>query len=227
MVEDFKDPSSPIINTDYRFGATGKFRYMLRDRIKLGLRLNVGHESTHLGDEFSLAARQALSDFERINVSYEAWEYGLSFERSTEDDTHFFTFRHGGVGLLDPNAGFYSFDPAETNGREVPRSQRSYEPSFGFQFFRHRALIFKRGPYVSIDLRRKIVYDYFRTSETIPEDTVWSVNLIAGLRHLEQKQLDKGVIDFYVGFYHGVNPNGQFRSQDNYTLYGIGIFIPI
>lgn len=227
MVEDFKDPSRPILNADYRFGAMGKLRYATGDRSQLGLRLSVAHESTHLGDEFALAARQSFPDFERINVSYEAWEYGLSFERSDGSDTHFLTLRHGGIGLLDPEAGFYSFDPAETNGRAVPGSARSFEPSFGFQYHRYGDGILSRGPFVSMDLRRKIVYDYFRADESVPEDTAWSVNAIVGLRSPAQGPLTKGVVDFYLRFYHGVNPNGQFRSQADYTLYGIGIFIPI
>ncbi len=36
------------------------------------------HESTHLGDSTILASRDP--NFERINVSYENWEYGLSVE---------------------------------------------------------------------------------------------------------------------------------------------------
>ena len=112
MAEDFKDPSVPILNTDYRFAAMFKSQWGLSDPenldaplSRIGFRFQVGHEITHLGEEFSLNARNNHTDFLRVNVSYEYWEYGLSFE--TDPGAHTLIFRHGGIGLLRPDQGFY------------------------------------------------------------------------------------------------------------------------
>lgn len=98
VIEDFKDASNPIVDTDYRFGFTTKFQLGLAERLRLGVRfVPWAHESTHLGDEHTILAIQQPS-FERVNVSYEYWEYGVSFEGSgllSDDDN--WTARHGGL----------------------------------------------------------------------------------------------------------------------------------
>jgi hypothetical protein len=82
MIEDFKDESAPIVDTDYRFGSMVKFEYGLSDSSWLSVRyVPWAHESTHLGDEYTIAASRQPG-FERINVSYEYQEYGISYERS-------------------------------------------------------------------------------------------------------------------------------------------------
>ena len=75
VIEDFKDDSAPIVDTDYRFGFMAKFQCGCFENMRLGLRfVPWAHESTHLGDEYTI---EAVKDpaFERVNVSYEYWEY--------------------------------------------------------------------------------------------------------------------------------------------------------
>ena len=103
MIEDFKDDSNPIVDTDYRFGAMLKFQYGLREKLRLGVRyVPWAHESTHLGDEYVIIAQRPTLEppFERVNVSYEYQEYGVSFEGHnlfTEEDE--WTARHGGIRM--------------------------------------------------------------------------------------------------------------------------------
>jgi hypothetical protein len=80
LVEDLvKDDSAPPFDTDYRFAPLGfKAQYAFTQGLnqgayRLGLPVFGGHESTHLGDEFTLHARALYPDFRRINVSYSGW----------------------------------------------------------------------------------------------------------------------------------------------------------
>ena len=86
MLEDMgKDPSNPIINTDYRF-SLAKLKYYrvisvsppttgpnpVRRWKSLAFRADLyHHESTHLGDEFVINGQGAHPEFERQNVSFE------------------------------------------------------------------------------------------------------------------------------------------------------------
>lgn len=228
MVEDFKDPSAPILNTDYRFSGMLKAQRGLTDKSRLGTRLQVGHESTHIGDEFTLAARRTRPDFERVNVSYEYWEYGVSFETDQgTDGKHHLTFRHGGIGLLDPKKGFYAAESLEPGGRTIPRSAHNYEPSFGFQWYLEEDTLKGFGPFLSVDARHKTIYNYRKASDDEKEDRQASFNVLFGLRRVERGFLEKGVPDLFIRYYHGVNPAGQFRSQRDYQLIGFGIYVPL
>jgi hypothetical protein len=99
VIEDFKDESAPIVDTDYRFGFMTKFQCGCFENMRLGVRfVPWSHESTHLGDEYTIFAAVEDPSFERINVSYEYWEYGVSLEGGglfNDDDN--WTLRHGGL----------------------------------------------------------------------------------------------------------------------------------
>lgn len=208
MIEDFRDKSNPILNTDYRFAwlqfkAQRGFSYG-----RWGLKLQSGHESTHLGDEFSLAARRSAQErqqevtagraaapncagpfsggtsrpecFERINVSYEYWEYGISFEKDrslgsgTSAASEHFTLRTGGIGLLRPYKGYYEGELLEAGigGRtSISRSSNNFEPSLAAEWYRAKEYrwLLKRGPFVSLDTRYSKVYDYNKRTRHDPD----------------------------------------------------------
>ena len=223
MIEGFKDPSNPIINTDYRFSGMLKFRRMF-ERGALALRLNVGHESTHLGDEFSLAASRNNPDFFRINVSYEYWDFAGSWDFGEE---HQFKLRGGVINLLDRDKGYYSGDLAETGGRPATPSERNTEFYGGFEYTSESDFrVLGWNPFVSVDARHKTVLDYFRPAGT-EEDKQLSWNLIIGLRNPEQTFNRGGMPSYYFRLYHGVNPHGQLRNQRGYTQVGFGLFVPL
>lgn len=146
MIEYMRQPTNPILDTDYRFNGMIKFERNVAKPPKpgerqpagrfVGLRLNVGHESTHLGDEFTIRARAAFpSTFERINVSYEYWEVGGSYAAELgRDFKNLLTFRAGWIGLLNPSKGFFDYDPIETGGRVVLPSTRNEDPYVGVQW---------------------------------------------------------------------------------------------
>ena len=217
MIEDFKDESSPIVDTDYRFGSMVKFEYGLSDTSWLSVRyVPWAHESTHLGDEYTIiASRQP--DFERVNVSYEYQEYGISFEASdllSEGDD--WTFRHGGI-IPWGSDGYYSDHLLTSDEPTLTPSKKNYEPSFGVEFLMPEWR--DRQTYFSFDLRDKLIYNYHQTPES-PETRQWSFNLQIGRTAPANER--QALKDYFIQFYRGVNPYGQLRSQKDWWSIGIG-----
>jgi hypothetical protein len=211
MIEDFKDPSAPIVDTDYRFGMMTKFQYGLSDSSQLGIRfVPWAHESTHLGDEYTIGAA-SRPGFERINVSYEYFEYGLSYE------TDHLTVRHGGLKPWGED-GYYSNHLLDSDLPSLTVSTKNFEMSFGaeYRFDEWRG----RRWYVSADTRNKLQYAYHATPAA-PEARQWSTNLQIG-RTLEEDTGDSPLQDYFVQFYYGVNPYGQLRSQRDHWSIGLG-----
>jgi hypothetical protein len=234
MVEDFEDDSTPVINTDYRFSLLAKAQRGFAQG-SVAMRLQVGHESTHLGDEFTLHAQNNAilkhTVFDRVNVTYEYWEYGLSIELRSPYEEHVFTFRHGGIGLLNNKKGFYAirlldYKPGDAT---LTASKENFEPSFGFEWRRAKKPIKHLGnwaPLASIDLRLKTVYDYRRPANT-SEEREWSVSALVGVSRVDKTINQRGVPIFIGRFYYGVNPNGQFRNQSHYREWGLGFIVPL
>jgi hypothetical protein len=243
MMEDFRDNSNPIVDTDYRFGGMFKYRHAFTDTQALSLRGYYGHESTHLGDEFSLAAQRNVqaNEFQRINVSYQYWEYGVSYDIYAMGGSNIFTIRHLG-SVLDPltsKDGYYSTDPLEVNGHTVTPSKNRYEPAFEFEWRNvslpglQQALDAPPGtnvkvswwrPYVSVDARYRTVFDFAKADPNQADDRQLSTNVIAGYRRLREES-KRGEPDFFMRLYYGVNPYGQLRSQRGFFLFGLGLHV--
>jgi len=228
-----KDPSNPIINTDYRFSlATIKARRVQKASGRgpnhadyLDIKADLWHhESTHLGDEFVLGAIQNPS-FERINVSYEFWDVAGSYEwrrlkRVGDDPFYRHVVRGGLVGVWPYAGGYYSDHTLDPAGRTIARSKRNLEPYLQYEFWApHGAKTF--APFASVDARYKTVYDYHKASDDVNEDKQWSTNLMAGFRTPLEAPLS--VKEIYARWYYGVNPHGQLRNQRDFTTFGIGI----
>lgn len=244
VLEEFKDPSAPIINSDYRFSlATLKFRRVQKafgrgpnhaDYFDVKADL-YHHESTHLGDEFVIGAQRQFPDtFERINVSYEFWDVAGSYEwrrlkapDGGEDEFSRYMVRGGLLGVLPHAKGYYSDHTLEPESRTIARSERNLEPYVQVEYWAPHRL--PKGadaprrwaPFVSVDARYKTVYDYLKASDDVSEDKQWSLNALVGFRTDADSPLS--VKDVYVRFYNGINPHGQLRNQRDYTTFGLGI----
>lgn len=251
MLWDITDTSNPIINNDYRFGLIGRFtrgvslpsalrRSGARDA--LGLKLQVGHESSHLGDEITVAAvARGDSTFERMNPSFEFVDAAIGFMRHRDildlpapGDTgpprtasSRWSIRAGAVhrvSILSKDQSFYTADPLSVT-RPVAFSHQRTEPYVQFEAEGPSRLMPWRNGWASVDLRRKIVYDYRKASDDTPEDTQWSVNALLGTRVRAQGHLVTPDVSLYLRGYYGVNPHGQFRSDPDFWMVGLGILI--
>ena len=216
MIEDFKDESNPIVDTDYRFGMMAKSQIGLTDRSWLSVRfVPWAHESTHLGDEYTIFAA-AKPDFERINVSYEYREYGISYQRSFERNS-LLTVRHGGISLWGEN-GYYSDHLLGSMVPTLSTSQKNYEPSFGVEYRLPKAGG-GRQLITSVDFRSRLQYSFHHpASGDERRRPTWTVAV--GRTTVEG---DRTFLRSYFGYFtQGVNPFGQLREQYPYWAAGIG-----
>jgi hypothetical protein len=261
MIEDMgKDPSNPIINTDYRF-SLAKVKYYrvvavgepkivggvpVRQWKSIAVRGDLyHHESTHLGDEFVINGQGAHPDFERQNVSFEFYDITGAFNIERGDGLRH-SIRGGTTGLVQPSHGYYSdhtlMFPLQ---REVAKSERNFEPYVQYEFHApHRTKLdaaaptlpgaalspgagaFEQparwAPFVSADVRRRIVLDFNKASADIKEDTQWSLNLLGGIRS-KGGNFRFAIKEIYARYYRGVNPHGQLRNQKDFWLAGFGV----
>jgi hypothetical protein len=219
VIEDFEDESNPIVDTDYRFGTMLKFQAGLPKQWTLSARfVPWAHESTHLGDEYTILA-QRKPGFERVNVSYEYKEYGISFERDFGASSDgLVTLRHGGIWLWGDD-GYYSNhllgDPTPT----LSASQKNYEPSAGFEYRHPRRGRAGRQYIASVDLRWRLQYS-FHHPVSGPERRRPTLTLALGRTALQGDR--RAIRSYFLYFTHGVNPFGQLREQYPFRAAGIG-----
>jgi hypothetical protein len=227
FVEDFKDEGHPIVNTDYRVGAMFKVAHGLtrfpRDRVFF--QLQIGHESGHVGDEFLLNAQSRSGPaFERVDVTYQFFEGGVSWDH---------TLGAAGRGQLTVRAsaaqtftykgrnGFYV--PQLADGTPLSPSVRHLEPAIGVQYVplgtRGAGLV------LSLDLRQKTIYNFHKVVPGQREDAQWSSSFAVAVRPLSLRA--RGTPEFVFKAYRGVNPNGLFRTQRDYWLFGLGLHLRV
>jgi hypothetical protein len=217
MIEDFKDESNPIVDTDYRFGAMVKFEVGLSNRSWLSARVvPKAHESTHLGDEYTIVA-SARQGFERVNVSYEYWEYGISYARSFGRNS-LLTARHGGISLYGDD-GYYSDRLLGSTAPMLSVSEKNFEPSFGVEYRLPAGAGGGRQYIASVDFRNRLQYSFHHpVSGEEKRRPTWTVAV--GRAALEA---DRQALRSYFGYFtHGVNPFGQLREQYPYWAAGVG-----
>lgn len=223
MIEDFRDESAPIVNTDYRFGAMFKFRRGLANKRAVAARIHVGHESTHLGDEFSINGKRAFPEtFERINVSWEYLDAGVLYEWIGKYE---WNARAGVTATLPFASSYYQTGPGtvtESPIGPVTESKNWWDPYVGLEFVNDEAFHNKWDLYVSGELRWRSVYQYHKADPDAAEERQPSVNLIVGTKKVGSG-LGIGRASPFVRFYRGVNPHGQFRNQKSYTEIGVGV----
>lgn len=223
MIEDLKkDRSSPILNVDYRFGAMLKAQYGLppfpkAERAVLGAQVYVGHESTHIGDEFTLnALRWHPATFRRVNVSYQFVELGTELGVDWPLAKARLQLRCLWVAFTHPRS-WYSAELEYPDGGTVTPSDRNFEPSIGLEVTRK---LTNWQPFLSVDLRPRTIYQYDRAAASDGEGFQWSVNGMLGVH--TPRGAFTGLTQLYLRGYYGVNPAGQFRSQRDYWLVGAG-----
>ena len=206
------------------------------------------HESTHLGDEYVIHAQALNRGFERFNPSYEFFDLtaGLNWEQDVISLMpaqrpgrigRLTTVRGGASAPLKPSKGYYSHETLEPNPRPVQPSKRKFEPYVQFEHhWAHeqrdrpdpqnstltQTVMSRWSPFVSLDLRRRIVLNFYKTSADQKEDTQWSPNLLVGLRTWSGEQRFS-IKEFYFRGYYGVNPAGQLRSVSDYWQVGLGV----
>jgi hypothetical protein len=239
MLWDLRDPSLPIINNDYRFsygmlkgiygtGGTGIMPSHFEARWRI-----YAHESTHLGDELTIAAQDSVlrtgARFERVNVSYEFYEVSLGARWEDWFDDGSIALRAGWTRQIHSN-GFY--------GDSITVTERIGLNTLAIRSIPVSPSALRTEPFVRTELRvgqllvgadatRRIVLNYARIDPNAREEQRWSYNVILGLQDPERRFGERGKVDLYLRYYNGVNPHGQFRSQPRFRIFAIAAFLPV
>jgi len=219
MLLDFDTPSSDVINTDFRIGG-GLAGRPLSQLKQLSLRYKFFHESTHIGDEYTLTA-VADSAFRRYNVSYEAHELFVAFDHRARRPESLLDFVYlrlyaGGRRL---NTGAFE-DFKDKSALRSLKIKNKNESQLGGEFFLRGWLQPELEPDKINELVKRIIRpQYFMAAaEFYRRDQYavaapakkWSYNVAAGLvygNYFESKRTTKLLLNYY----RGVNPHGQLR----------------
>lgn len=231
MLLDFNAPSRDVINTDYRIGAGISGRGFPGERERswdrhISWKLKYFHESTHLGDEFSIAAERnflqgdsAFANFHRINVSYEATELFLAFDGWWPREVPLgleYGRIYGGYRLLN-DPGYTTDDPppltTNINNSEWQIGGEIYirwaessglGPADRHFFFLPQFII------IATDAFKREQYDYIGGLE---DPTQWSFNTVAGVLYGDPF-MGENTLRYFLNYYTGLNPHGQFRNSE-------------
>lgn len=216
-----EETTSPIINNDYRFGIsyTGhiKFENPYIKNISFEVK-PFAHESTHLGDEFTISGFQDDSSFYRVNITYEYYELSLTLNDPEVLSENALALRFGFLGLINPQKGYYTLFENEIGDNSLYPSRRWGEIYFDVNYKKVNGFLTSKywQPNISVELRNRIKYNYPNTGK---ENRVWCANVYLGYCYTPEKKNTIESIGHYVRYYNGVNPHGQFR---NGTCYFIG-----
>ena len=223
LIDMLESNTSPIINTDYFFGLQASAvkyidnRYIRNVGIKF---VPIFHESTHLGDEFSLHGYQNIPDFRRVNVSYEAWEIAVVLNDPDTMATNLLSVKAGFHVLFNDAKGYYNTDTLETKGTIVPSSKKNYEFYFQMNLQRTKGILCSERwmQVLSAEVSNRLKFSY---DLDIPEKRTWNFNIYFGWKYVTRQS--RRNIGFFLRYYNGIIPNGQFRNVSGYQYAAISI----
>ena len=223
MIADAGEDSVPLLNLDFRIGVVAKAAKAVSRRDVISMKAQLGHESTHLGDEFVLRALAAYGDaFQRVNVSYEYIEVGVDWERFFGGARqHSLSLRASGLQALSFGGASGWYAPRTDAGVKIFPSTVNFEPAFGVEYLPHGTHGWR--PFASYEGRLRTVYDYRKPSADTREDRQFTSSIVLGLR--QQTWFNRGMPDVIVRGYYGVNPHGQLRTQSNFWMFAVGLMI--
>ncbi len=226
LTDMFEEKTAPVINTDYWFGTQIKFITYPFKANKFAKNISVNfqplfHESTHLGDEFSIHGYHNIPDFKRINISYEAWNLSVTLNDPDTLKGNVLSLKTGIQSLWTNKDGYYNIDSLEVKGETIPKSSRTaeyyflvnYQRTKGFMCSENRQNIF------SIEVSNRAKFSYI---ENIEETRVWNYNIYFGWVFKTSNKAFRN-IGFFIRHYQGINPHGQFRDTNNFKFTALSI----
>lgn len=223
LIDMFEEKTAPVINTDYFFGLqTSIIRYTGNGHIRnVGLKLvPLFHESTHIGDEFAIHGFNDLPGFRRVNISYEAWEIAAVINDPDTIMTNLLSAKIGFHRLWNMDKGYYTTDTIETKGLVAPPSRKNYEYYIQLNLQRTAGFLCSDRwmHVVSVEASNRLHLSY---DANIPEKRSWNFNVYFGWKHLSAgNQRNMG---FYLRYYTGIIPNGQFRNSDGFRYIALSV----
>ena len=223
LIDMFEENTAPVINTDYFFGLKASaIKNIDHSFIRnIGLKLvPVFHESTHIGDEFSIHGYHDLPWFRRVNVSYEAWEIAAVLNDPDTIKSNLFSAKVGVHGLWNPAKGYYTTDSLETKGNLAPPAEKNYEYYIQLNLQRTSGFLCSERwmNVLSVEANNRLKFSY---DEGVQEKRSWNLNLYLGWQYIAKKSGRN--LGFFFRYYTGIIPNGQFRNTGGYRYAGLSI----
>ena len=229
----FWDPfteNSPILDTDYTFGADVAFRIALADGVESRIGVSKSHISTHLGDEYvisSASSERGPFPFDRVNVSYwpvRAWT-SLRVYRIPNWMAEL-TAEAERIG----NGGHYVLFPGEADPGRVPLSRATTEAAV--------TLDVRQAKGVQLSPSAQSAEGYFRGALTVANRSVFpyhnglsnaekrlQANAVVGYVLPQRLRLGSRQVMVYGRLLSGPNPYGQFRNQASTWFAGLGVMV--
>jgi hypothetical protein len=223
LIDMFEPVTAPVINTDYFFGLkTAAVKYIDHRYIRnIGLKLvPVFHESTHIGDEFSIHGYHDIPAFRRVNVSYEAWEIAAIINDPDTITSNLLSAKVGFHGLWNPSKGYYTTDSLETKGEMAPPASKNYEYYIQLNLQRTEGFLCSDRwmNVISVEANNRLKFSY---DEAVAEKRTWNFNLYFGWKYISEKSGHN--LGFFFRYYAGIIPNGQFRNTGGYRYAALSL----
>ncbi len=223
LVDLYGPPTAAVINTDYFMGfRTGLLKYTEHEFVRnLGVSLiPLFHESTHLGDEYSLHGYQKVPDFKRINLSHESWELAFVLNDPDTIQSNLLSLKTGIQGLWNVADGYYFADSLEVKGAEIPDSENNLEFFFNLNWQRTSGFLCsnKWKNILTVEARNRTRFSY---DVNIQEQRTWNFNVYFGWLYTNTKSERKPGLFFR--YYNGIIPHGQLRNTDEFHFVGLSI----
>lgn len=223
LIDMFEEHTAPVINTDYFFGLkAAAVKYIDHPYIRnLGLKVvPLFHESTHIGDEFSIHGYHDLPEFRRVNVSYEAWEIAAVINDPDTIKSNLLSAKLGFHGLWNLAKGYYTTDSIETKNRPAPPSEKNYEYYLQVNWQRTKGFLCSERwmNVLSLEANNRLKFSY---DEAIAEKRSWNINFYFGWKYISEKTGHN--LGFFFRYYAGIIPYGQFRNTGGYRYAGLSI----
>ena len=232
--------TAPIINTDYRF-AVVEFNYSRifnhKNIHNIGVKfIPLFHESTHLGDEVTIARVYVGVPTTRINVSYENIELAVLLNDPYGEVKKNHQFGVTSKLLWNPEKGYYTTDTLEIGTNiEIPPTKRSTEFDFYYQYQNPNG--FLSNDRMMFTISQNFQYGvrfgypiYYRDENNTMQSDRWSENYqlssntLVGWQLLDQHQQLTGM-GIYLRAYLGRNYHGQFRNIPFYPWLGATVIL--
>ena len=229
--------TNPIVDTDYEFGLDESLRLSITDDWEMRTGLYIGHLSTHIGDEYTIGARQQ-GPFPRINVSYFPARGNVGarryFKAPNSHRSRSWVQAYAETqwpNFLSPGdtSHFYQTDPIELNGVSIPLTGGNWESFLAIDgnyylpgHYSDKDESDKRIPaaiVAGVWLGYQKVFPYLESQGR--RDMRPAVNVVAG--YAFPSGLTRAArTELYLRAYAGPNPYGQLRSQRSFTLFTVG-----
>jgi hypothetical protein len=223
-----------VINTDYRIGlgAAGRGLPGLRESTwdrHFSWKFKFFHESTHLGDEYSIAAEQkylngdpAFAGFRRINVSYTAAELFMALDDWRPRSVPGIEYKRIYGGYRRLNGDGYTTDAPPPFTTHIDKNEFQvggetyirYGDNIGLPTADRRFFYRPQFFVIAMDAFKRDQYDY---GSSLMHPLHWSFNTIAGVMYGDPF-LGENTFRYFLNYYTGLNPHGQFRNGETHYL---------